>query len=117
MAKRDLSGQVDFSVLKPFAALDPTVVEEVLDLFSQQAALWRDMLNPSHAGWRDVAHTLKGAARGIGAHVLGEACDRAEASPEDMAAPALTQVLDALDVALSDVAAYRHQHLLDSLKR
>lgn len=30
------------------------------------------------AAWKAAAHTLKGAARGVGAFALGEACQRAE---------------------------------------
>lgn len=36
--------------------------------------------------WRDAAHTLKGAARGVGAMQLGEACAAAESRPHDAAA-------------------------------
>lgn len=36
--------------------------------------------------WRDAAHTLKGAARGVGAMQLGEACAAAETRPHNPAA-------------------------------
>ncbi len=36
--------------------------------------------------WRSAAHTLKGAARGVGAMALGEACAAAETQPLDPAA-------------------------------
>lgn len=36
--------------------------------------------------WRTAAHTLKGAARGVGAMALGEACAAAEGQPLDPAA-------------------------------
>ncbi|MGY6627407.1 MAG: Hpt domain-containing protein [Oceanicaulis sp.] len=36
--------------------------------------------------WRDAAHTLKGAARGVGAMQLGEACAAAETRPHDAGA-------------------------------
>ena len=42
--------------------------------------------------WARAAHTLKGAARGVGAMNLGEACEAAEARPLDPAA--LTLVRD-----------------------
>ncbi len=35
----------------------------------------------AEAGWAEAAHTLKGAARGVGAMALGEACACAEAHP------------------------------------
>ena len=45
------------------------IAEEVLGLFVQQAALWEPMLDVREAGWRDAAHTLRGAA---GLAVLGD---------------------------------------------
>jgi HPt (histidine-containing phosphotransfer) domain-containing protein len=35
----------------------------------------------AEAGWTQAAHTLKGAARGVGAMALGDACAAAEAHP------------------------------------
>jgi HPt (histidine-containing phosphotransfer) domain-containing protein len=48
--------------------------------------------------WRDAAHTLKGAARGVGAMQLGEACAAAENRPHDPAA---------LEAVMSAAAAAR----------
>ncbi|MFO1014940.1 MAG: Hpt domain-containing protein [Caulobacteraceae bacterium] len=112
MARRDLTGAVDFEYLEGFAAGDITVVEEVLELFRQQAALWSGMLDPTFEGWRDAVHTIKGAARGVGAFQLGEACALAEINGPDK----LRGVRDALDMALADVAAYSHELALRSLK-
>lgn len=41
--------------------------------------------------WARAAHTLKGAARGVGAVRLGEACEAAEARPLDAAALTLVR--------------------------
>ena len=74
-----MSGEaVDFDYLEGFAAGDMQVVTEVLDLFRGQAELWSAALETPGDGWRDLAHTMKGAARGIGANRLGDVCDRAE---------------------------------------
>lgn len=74
-----MSGEaVDFDYLEGFAAGDMQVVTEVLELFRGQAELWGAALETPGEGWRDIAHTIKGAARGIGANRLGEVCDRAE---------------------------------------
>ena len=51
-------------------------------------------------------------ARGVGAHALGEACARAEAEGPGL----LPDVHAALDAALFDIAAYRHEQALRSLK-
>ena len=112
MARRDLTGAVDFGYLEAFAAGDAQVVEEVLGLFREQAALWSGLLDPASEGWRDAVHTIKGAARGVGAFPLGDACERAE----QMGPSGLDGVRDALNAAIADVAAYLHEQALKSLK-
>ncbi|PXA85341.1 Hpt domain-containing protein [Caulobacter sp. D4A] len=111
MARRDISGAVDFAYLEGFAAGDVTVIEEVLALFREQAALWTPMLSPDHPGWRDAVHTVKGAARGVGANALGDVCQRAEAGEAS-----LDEVITALDAVLLDIAAYVHEQALRSLR-
>ena len=113
MARRDLTGAVDFAYLEDFAAGDLSVVEEVLALFRQQAELWSGMLREDGVGWRDAVHTIKGAARGVGAFALGEACAQAEIH----GAMRLGGVRHALDVALHDISAYEHELALRSLKK
>jgi hypothetical protein len=112
LARRDITGAVDFAYLEGFAAGDGEVIDEVLALFREQSAIWGAMLRPEHEGWRDAVHTLKGAARGVGAFQLGDACQACEAT----GAGGLVSVRDALDVALSDIAAYAHERALNSLK-
>ena len=111
MARRDLTGAVDFAYLEGFAAGDAQVIEEVLALFREQAAVWTRMLDPGSEGWRDAVHTIKGSSRGIGAFALGDVCEQVEAG-----ALPLDAVRDALDVALADVAAYAHERALQSLR-
>ncbi len=94
---------VDFGYLEDFTAGDKTVVREVLSLFRQQAEAWAGGLDPADAGWRDVVHTIKGAARGVGAHALGDVCAKAEAAGES----GLPAVKAALDAAVADIAAYQ----------
>jgi HPt (histidine-containing phosphotransfer) domain-containing protein len=112
LARRDIKGVVDFAYLETFAAGDDDVIDEVLALFREQAAIWGAMLAPDHEGWRDAVHTLKGASRGVGANQLGDVCQACEAE----GAASLTKVRDALDAALSDIAAYAHERALKSLK-
>ena len=69
---------VDFGYLETYAAGDLQVVTEVLTLFRGQAELWQDQLADPGDGWRDLAHMIKGAARGVGANALGDVADRAE---------------------------------------
>ena len=122
MARRDLTGAVDFAYLEAYAGQDMVVVEEVLGLFREQVAIWLRLLDPATPGdaWRDAAHTIKGAARGIGAEALAEACAAAEMAsngPTGERAVRLDQVRDALDLTLSDIAAYLHEQALQSLRR
>jgi HPt (histidine-containing phosphotransfer) domain-containing protein len=121
MAKRDLTGAVDFEHLERFAAGDRQVIDEVLAIFREQAGMWLRLLDPAaaHSAWRDAAHTLKGSALGLGAHDLAKACAAAElAADSDLTERTLKleKVRDALDLALADIAAYVHEQALRSLK-
>jgi hypothetical protein len=93
---------VDFAYLESFLGGDKAVTLEVLQLFRGQADTWVAGLDPANPDWRAVAHALKGAARGIGAEALGEACDVAEfGSAED-----LPPVRAGLAAALAEIEAY-----------
>ena len=116
MALRDLSGAVDFTVLERMTGGDDAITEEVLGLFAQQAAMWSPLLDVREDGWRDGVHTLRGAAAGIGAGTLAAVCQTAEAADKAEAPPLLDRVRDALDTAMVDVAAYRHELMLRSLR-
>jgi len=116
MARRDLSGAVDFGVLEAMTGGDDAVSEEVLGLFVQQAGLWSALLDSRVEGWRDGVHTIRGAAAGIGARELALLCAEAEAMEDKTASPALDRVRTALDAALADVAAWRHELMLRGLK-
>ena len=94
---------VDFGYLEGFAAGDRQVVSEVLALFRQQAEAWADTLDPASPGWRDVVHTIKGAARGVGANRLGDVCAQAEAQGEG----GVAAVRAALEAAVADITAYQ----------
>jgi HPt (histidine-containing phosphotransfer) domain-containing protein len=96
------AGVVDFAYLEGFMAGDKAVVREVLGLFRQQAETWVAGLDPADSGWRDLVHTIKGAARGIGANPLGDICAQAEAEGPS----GLPAVRAGLAAALSDIAAY-----------
>jgi HPt (histidine-containing phosphotransfer) domain-containing protein len=96
-------GVVDFDYLLGFVAGDKAVVLEVLSLFCEQAEAWTKVLDPADSGWRDVVHTIKGAARGVGANALGDICAKAEAEGESD----LPAVKAALDAAVADITAYQ----------
>jgi hypothetical protein len=103
-AERDLNtvGSVDFAYLEDFLGGDRAIALEVLGLFRQQEAAWAQGLVAANPDWRAVVHTIKGAARGIGARALGEACETAEFGE----ASDLSAVRAALDAALMEIATY-----------
>jgi HPt (histidine-containing phosphotransfer) domain-containing protein len=96
-------GAVDFAYLEGFLGGDAAVMAEVLGLFRQQAELWGVSLAAPSAEWRDLVHTIKGAARGVGANALGETCARAEAE----GAACLPAVRAALQAAVAEIVAYQ----------
>ena len=121
MAKRDLTGAVNFGHLERYVAGDQALMDEVLEIFRQQVEIWMRLLDPAapNEAWRDAAHSLKGSALGVGAFALADECDAAERSTDaDLAARTrmLDQIRDALDAALADIAAFAHERALQSLK-
>jgi HPt (histidine-containing phosphotransfer) domain-containing protein len=116
MAARDLTGAVDFTVLETMTGGMDDVTEEVLGLFVQQAALWSPMLDAASEGWRDAVHTIRGASAGIGANDLAAVCAEVEHGEQTLASAGLERVRTVLDAAMSDIAAYRHELALRSLK-
>lgn len=116
MARRDLTGAVDFAVLERATAGMADISDEILGLFVHQASIWGPMLTTQQEGWRDATHTLRGAGGGIGATELAALCAEAEAADDSVAEGALIRVRDALDRALADVAAYRHELALRGLR-
>lgn len=106
MSRSDQGPAVNFAYLEGVVAGDPRLVDEVLEIFERQAALWSPRLDPAASGWRETLHTIKGAGRSIGAAALGDACERAEAGEGAQA------VRDALQAALAEIAAYRSERRL-----
>jgi HPt (histidine-containing phosphotransfer) domain-containing protein len=74
---------VDLVHLSRYTGGDPALNAEILQLFSGQAA---DLMLKLQAvleardlkGWKDITHSLKGAARGIGAFAMADAASNAE---------------------------------------
>ncbi|MEO0466561.1 MAG: Hpt domain-containing protein [Pseudomonadota bacterium] len=90
---------------------------EVLSIFRQQADSWGRLLSAREApsAWADAAHSIKGAALGIGALRLARACDVAEqlgrhGNPSIAeAAVAVDDVRSAMAVALEAAARADHE--------
>lgn len=80
---------VDLSHLARYTGGDKALNCEILRLFdgqiSEMVGLLLSVLEQRDARkWREVTHTIKGAARGVGAFAMGEAAANAE--PVDPAA-------------------------------
>jgi hypothetical protein len=120
MALRDITGAVDFGYLEGYLGGDRALMDEVLGLFIEQAAMWSRLLDPEATDrWRDGAHSLKGSALGVGAHAVAACCGEAEAgwgSPPAVKAALKRRLDHALDLAYADIAAWRHEELLRGLK-
>ena len=97
------SGAVDFAYLERFAAGDRGVIGEVIELFLGQAEVWAPRLDAADPDWRDIVHTIKGSARGVGAFALGDACVQAE----EEGPQALPEVRQALAATVAAMRAYR----------
>ena len=102
MTDAEAGEAMSFDYLETFAAGDMRVVTEVLDLYREQAQKWQAALDPPGADWRDVVHTIKGAARGIGAVKLGDIAERAEKEGET----AIPEVRRCLTATLAAVEGY-----------
>ncbi|MEE9330250.1 MAG: Hpt domain-containing protein [Parvularculaceae bacterium] len=71
---------IDLNHLDRYVAGDRILRDEILGIFEEQADMWIKMLNPNQedAAWKDAAHALKGASRGVGAWEVGDLCQQAE---------------------------------------
>ena len=120
MARRDITGAIDFDYLESYVSGDRALMAEVLGLFEEQAGLWGRLLDPAAGeSWRDGAHTLKGSALGVGARDVAAVCTEAEAAWDEPAEfkNAIKSRLDHMvDLALADIAAWRHEELLRGLR-
>ncbi|MEP7210289.1 MAG: Hpt domain-containing protein [Alphaproteobacteria bacterium] len=111
---------VNLDQLRLMTSGDAELAAEALTIFRSQADLWGRMLDGGgdRQTWTDACHTIKGAARSVGAMELGDACARAEelghsadASPARDGV-ALSEVKDRLGEAIEAIASLEHQLLI-----
>jgi HPt (histidine-containing phosphotransfer) domain-containing protein len=76
---------LDLDHLKRFTGGDAAVEAEILAIFIEQADMWLKLLevDVESDAYRSAAHTIKGAARGVGAHALGDVAEIAEKLGDD----------------------------------
>ncbi len=109
---------VDLEHLGRYTGGDEAINAEVLELFVRQCAQslirLHALIEARDAGtWRDVLHTLKGSALGVGAFPLADAAASAETiNPENapsQAAEALETLRSGSNMVSTFVAAYLHR--------
>ncbi len=100
---------LDRAHLARYSGGDAALEAELFGLLDGQIEACLARMSQAEPGdaqaWRDAAHTLKGAARGVGAMQLGEACAAAETRPHD--ADALQAVNTAASAARDAMKAAR----------
>ncbi len=106
---------IDLEHLSQYTADDPAVTREVLTLFRDQAEAWLAAMAVATdlQAWRDVAHTMKGAAAGVGAREMAELAKEAEAV-SDLDTPERADVLARLEIAIARATRYASQLLEDA---
>ncbi|PHR59236.1 MAG: phosphotransferase [Robiginitomaculum sp.] len=93
---------IDLEHLHQYTGDDLNLEKEIYSLFREQVRMWLRMLvaDADNEAWSSAAHSLKGSARGLGAHKLAAACETAEAvilSGQAARAVAATEVRTQVD--------------------
>ena len=108
---------VDIDHLNRYTGGDGALNEEILQLFATQCREMMAKLESLATGeadaksWRETTHTLKGAARGIGAFALGNAAAEAEKAGGER--PAALPALEQLKNTSAAVYLFIEQFLKD----
>jgi len=95
---------LDLKHLRRYTGGDVQLEIEILTLFEEQAAVWGRLLDPNQPdkAWRDAVHTLKGAARGVGAWRVADLCAQAEDMTGEANLVARAVLLQDLRAALNE---------------
>ena len=106
---------VDLVHLSRYTGGDPTLNAEILQLFAGQSAELMTKLQAvlearDLKAWKEITHSLKGAARGIGAFAMADAAANAEPAvpaPDNLAAiRALQDLKTEADAVRLFISAY-----------
>ena len=107
---------IDMSHLARYTGGDRTLNTEILRLFNGQlndmvSQLLSVLQQRDVRKWREVTHTLKGAARGVGAFAVGEAAAAAEPIDPSQSQDRAIQVIETLRVEGEAVQAFIQEYL------
>lgn len=101
---------IDLECLTHNTVGDADVARDVLQIFRDQAVGWLDTMRTTTdlTVWKETAHTMKGASRGVGAAELGDLAEEAERLGA-LGGPAHEELLARLDVAIARARTYAAQ--------
>jgi HPt (histidine-containing phosphotransfer) domain-containing protein len=104
-------GPIDIAHLKRMTLGDASLEREVLAMFARQAAGLIEALAAVPADAAELAHTLNGSARAIGAFAVADAAAALEAAVRDGSEPsaALAALRQAMAQARSAIDARLHR--------
>lgn len=76
----DVTKHIDLDHLEKYVTGDIALRDEILSIFIDQVTLLLEQfdVNSDDDAWENTAHSLKGAARGVGAFELGNLGEEAE---------------------------------------
>ncbi len=101
---------IDLDHLEKYVSGDTGLRAEILSIFVEQARTLDTQFADaaSDEAWRNTAHALKGASRGVGAWALGDLCEEAEdmigaiAGKEEKRAAILVSIRNKISEAVSE---------------
>ena len=107
---------IDLSHLARYTGGDRALNAEILKLFDNQVSQMVGQLlsvleSRDSRKWREVTHTIKGAARGVGAYAMGEAAAEAEPVDPGTQHDRAMEVIEALRVEGEAVQAFIAEYL------
>lgn len=119
MAERD---PVDLKHLHKYTGGDVALEREIYALFREQVSMWLKLLksDSDSQSWGSAAHSIKGSARGLGAHGLASACEAAEAvvvSGKTARASAAADVRHQVDQVLAFLAQREYALNIQELRK
>ena len=107
---------IDLAHLDRYTGGDRTLNSEILKLFDGQvnevvSQLLTVLEQRDSRRWREVAHTLKGAARGVGAFAMGDAAAACEPLDPNTAHDRAVQLIEAVRIEGEAVQAFIAEYL------
>src|SRR3954468_2091067 len=107
---------IDLDHLARYTGGDKTLNNEILRLFNGQLGtmvgeLLTVLEQRDTRQWRQVTHTIKGAARGVGAFAVGEAAAAAEPLDPALSHDRAVQLIETLRVEGEAVQAFIEEYL------